>query len=415
MIGLIKKGLFYTFSVGTESLIAVTLLPILTSRLSPHDYGLWVILFSFSVFLRPALNLMFQDIIRMKFYNSSQQEILGVIKLSILVPRFLGTLISLLHFLIPIQLEQLLHFPSNHIWKVAIFAGLHGFYYLILALLQFEEKQANFLYQQIAQVVICIGTTLILLKLNIGWLSPLYARTFALTLNCGYGLYWIVKKYGNPFTTAIDENYLAHSILTGIKFLPVGLSAVIIPLTDRLVISHLQGVEETSYFGIGGLFSSAIIVVASGFIYAWQPILYKAMNSQSENTSIRYYSILYFLGLPITGILLSIVGIVVAPYLMRYDINLVRPYIIWLNVATVSECFYQHNYIILKGQQRTNMLSFLASVLIFLNLGLVYYFVQNLGGLGAAWGTAFSYLIMTIISGVLIILNKNKFSISKLV
>jgi O-antigen/teichoic acid export membrane protein len=403
MLALIKKGLFYTFSVGTESLIAVALLPILTSTLSPHDYGIWVILFSFAVFLRPALNLMFQDILRMKYFNSTPKEILGLIRISIILPSILGLILSVFSLIFSEQIEKILHFPSADIWKVALFSALHGFYYVILALLQFKEKPALFLTQQIIQCVITICATLIFLKLEIGWLSPLYARSLALLINSSLGFKWICQTFGNPLKTKIEGSYLKNYVSIGLQFLPVGLAPVIIPFVNRLIVSHLLGVEETSYFGIGALFSSGIIIVSTGFIYAWQPILYRELNSQKIDASIKYYSLTYFLLLPLAGFLLAILGIFIAPYIMKYDLALVRPYIIWLSVATVSECFYQHNYVYLKGLQRAKLLSYLACFLIILNTLMVYYFVENLGGLGAAWGTACTYLMLTVISGFFII------------
>ena len=84
---------------------------------------------------------------------------------------------------------------------------------------------------------------------------------------------------------------------------------------------------------------------------------------KKNNTQYLYILLMQFIGILINFIelifiectnvtlkliafILSIIGIFVAPYLMKYDVNLVKPYIIWLNVATVSECYYLHNYII---------------------------------------------------------------------
>lgn len=408
MFKLLTKGLIYSFSVGTEAIIAAALLPLLTARLAPADYALWVIYIALSGFLRPVLNLMFQDILRMRYYSISSADLLKLLKIALFLPLILAGLILAIAVIFSKELSVFFNFPASGFWAVLIFAVIHGYYYLLLALMQFKEKPGLFFQQQLGQTIITILLSFLFLQFENSWMAPALARILALLINCTVGFVWVQKNFGIILKAEIDKKYFYDFLKTGSRFLPVGLASVVVPLTDRLIVSHLVGMEQTSYFGIGALFSSAVLILSTGLIYAWQPLLYKSIQQKEDNPHIRLYALLYFLALPLGALLLALFGVFIAPYMMHYDSSEVKVYIYALTVAAVAEGYYQYIYVYLKGWQRTNAISIFSVLLIIINFIFVSYFVKLYGGIGAAYGTALSFFVILLTAAFFLIAKPGK-------
>ncbi len=399
MLALLQKAIYYTFSIGTEALIAAALLPILTARLVPADYGVWVLLIAYVSFFRPLLHLMLPDALRMKYFQYATKDIQGIITIGLLLPTAFATAIVFANLLSQNFLANSIGLSGRELALVLVFAVLHGFYYLVLALLQFKEKPRLFLAQQIIQTIITIGLTLILLQYEASWTAPLLARITALIINSLLGLLWIRSVYHHFWDIDSARRLSKNVISTGLRLLPAGLAVVIVPLSDRMLVTKLIGVQETSFLGIGALFSLVVSIFVSGLIHAWQPILYKQINNVESADNIDWYSRLFFIAIPVLGLILAFVGVTIAPLMMSYDLALIKPYIIVFSLVAVIDGYYQHNYIILKGLQKTNLLAILSVILIVSNIGFDLLLIPLHGGIGSAWGTVLAYVLITILSG----------------
>ncbi len=402
LLALIRKGIFYCFSIGTESLIAAALLPILTHRLPPEEYGMWILFVSLFAFLRPVLSLMLQDAVRMQYFDLSPESLREHLRAALFLPSLSLAFFLLLAFLFPGAVERLLSFPGEFFWTVLVTAYLHGVLILLLAVIQFRDRHRFFLFLQVIQTVLAISLTLLFLKIENHWQAPIYARIIAIFVCDVIGLLWLGRTLGNLFLTRLPRDKLRELIHVGLGLLPVGLVSVVVPLTDRLIVTRYSGAGETGYFGIGALFGMALLVLATGLIYAWQPVLFRAVQSGNEadlNTC-RRFSVAYFCFLPVAGVCAAFAAMFLAPYLVGYDVQTVRPYIAALTVAVCAECFYLHNHTMLLAYRRVREISFAAVSIMLVNALLCVLLVPRYGGMSAAWATAFTYVLATALTGV---------------
>ena len=144
------QSVFYAFANGIEALVPFLLAPILTRSLEPAEYGLWVLFVTYSTFLRPIIGLTSQDAIRMRFYDFDQEQLdqyTHTIFYIMMVTVCLGTIGV---FLFVDELAYISKFPAHWLVTIVIAAFLFEAFYTVLALHQFHERRASFMYTQIA-------------------------------------------------------------------------------------------------------------------------------------------------------------------------------------------------------------------------------------------------------------------------
>ena len=402
LFALFQKGLFYCFSVGTESLIAAAMLPILTRVLPPAEYGVWILFVALFSFMRPVLGLMLQDAIKINYFDFSPETLKAHFRAALILPTVLLLIFLALSFVAGQLIDDYLKFPGESFWIVLGVAYFQGILMLILAVMQFRERHGLYLSVQILQTVVAIGLTLLLLRFSSHWQAAAYARMTALFVCDVVGLVWLRRTIGPLFFFGSKHSSIAQLGKVGLRLMPVGLAGVLVPLTDRLVVARSFGTTETGYFGIGALFGTSLIVLATGLIYAWQPVLFRAIQTKNveDLRTCRAFSCCYFFLLPCAAVAMMFAAMLVAPYLMAYELAPVRPYIIALSIAVCCEGWYLHNYTLLMAHRQIRVILIGAILVMVTNAGLCVAFVSHFGALGAAWATALTYALATAATGI---------------
>jgi O-antigen/teichoic acid export membrane protein len=393
----IQKVLFYGFSLGIESLIALLLLPILSHSISPAEYGYWSIFIAVAGFLRPCVSMMLHEVIRMKFFRISEHEITSIVFLACTIPFLIVLLLFCFGSFTFHLIRNYVGFSEEAIGLVLIFSYLHGLFYFLLALFQFRERKLIFISLQVIQTVLSIFFTLLLLHYNYSWLSPVLGRIVALFFAVIFGLYHSSVHRIFSYLHMLTYRKVREFLFCGSSFILTGLSLVVIPLTDRVIVAHSEGPEATGYYGIASLFSMSLILYVNAFIFTWQPSLF-AYASGKNSSRVFFLSRIFFTSLPFFLLLALAASWIFLPFLISYDVSKVYPYIVNLCVATSIQGIYMHNYTILQAYQLTFEIAFISLVVVILNVLFDIMFVNSFGPLGAAWATALSFLVGFLLS-----------------
>ncbi len=402
VVPIARKALVYCVSMGAEAAIAAALLPVLTGHLSPEEYGIWVLFVALFTFARPVISLMLPDALRMNFFQLSEEQMRNSLSAAISVPTFVFLVTLAAVQLGSSFLGGLLAFPGDSLWIVLLVAYLHGLFYTFLALMQFKERHSLFLIIQLVQAFFAITLALWFVHLGLSWFGAAAARCIALIIADVCGLIWICRSFGNPFTLRVPRATMRELIRIGTSFLPVGICAVLVPLSNRVVIAHLVGPQETGYFGIAALFALAITIVVQGFIFAWQPLLFRSLQTgrQEKEQKFHSFSLAFYAALPAVAVLILGAALLIGPLLVKYDLRHITPYLVSLCVASCMQGYYLHNHTWLHALKQLRVLSWTALLIMPVNFLLSIALVQSYGGVGAAWATAVTYALATAGTGV---------------
>ena len=395
---LTKNSVFYTFANSIEAFSPFLLAIILTRTLIPDEYGVWVLFIALVTFLRPVVNLTIQDALRMHFYEMDDAQRARFIWSSLCLTTLCTAAVVAVTLAFSGPLSTALSFPAQWLVTVPLAAFLYAVFYFLLAYNQFAHNRRLFLALHVVQTTASLGIISYLVVGGWGWPGVVIGKIAGLGIGCIAGAYWLLRglKFADAFKQAPELGRLAKF---GMIYLPSGMGLVAIPLTDRLIVTHVLGLAENGLYGVAGLFGSAVFVVINGVVHAWMPWLFRSLPDWSAKRRQIVIVSLIFLGLlPAGGVVSYLVSSVFAPVIIGENFDSAFHLIPWAIAGTVSMGFFFHNQAYLHFKKAILPMSLSSFTCIVANAILSYYGAIHYGLVGVLAATIAAFLIAALIS-----------------
>ena len=407
MYNILKKiaghSLFYTLSNSIEAISPFLLAIILTRFLTVEEFGVWVLFIALVTFLRPVVNLTIQDALRMQFFEMDAAERARFVWSSLCLSTIGVTVLAVVALLLAAPLAIAFQFPAQWMVSIPIAAYLYATFYFLLAFNQFSDNRPRFLALHFVQT----GASLLLIGALVfsgwGWQGVVIGKIAGLVIGCTVGLFWLVADLGLGALTRHTPQ-LARLARFGLLYLPTGMGLVAIPLTDRLIITHVLGLAENGLYGVAALFGSAVFVVINGFLHAWMPWLFRALAEWPGNRrEIATVSGLFLILLPIGGVVATIVSEFFAPLLIGAAFTDAFAMIVWAIAGTVAMGYFYHNQAFLLYRKAVVPMSVSSVACIALNAVFSYYGALYYGVVGVLAATIGAFLVGAILSATFLL------------
>lgn len=207
----------------------------------------------------------------------------------------------------------------------------------------------------------------------------------------------VIWTQGKKF---INLKYWKYGLVFSLPLIPEALSIQIMNQSDKIMIQKMISNEAAGIFALATTISFIIWILEDSVWNAWIPWLY-AKISQGEEKEVAkpWTSVMHMFGI------LSWVIVMLAPEAIailgpaKY-----RP-AVWLIAPMVSGTlfrFYSYSYSALQNYyKRTQYVAAGTIGTMVLNVILNYVCILNFGYMAAAYTTAFSYIILLLVQGIL--------------
>ena len=403
-------SLFYSFANSVEALSPFFLAILLTRFLQPEDYGVWVLFLSLVGFLKPLVNLTIQDALKMQFYEMDREKLRVFVVSAFYISTAAALFLALPALLFGDTLAAWAKFPAAWLIAVVIATYLNANYYFFLAFNQFAEKRARFIILQFVQSLGGLLIIAVLVSLGWNWEGVILGKITGLALACLIGFAWLSHGLSLNFTGPSGEQ--VRSLMKfGLLYLPTGFGLVAVPLTDRLIISHVLGLGENGIYGVAALFGSALFVGINGFLHAWMPWLFKRLGELQDNyrKEVTVVSASFILLLPALGIFFYLVSILAAPFLIGPSFSTSFSLIPWAIAGTVAMGYFYHNQAFLHLRKAILPMSISSLTCIVMNAVLSYYGAVHYGVAGVLAATIGAFMTSAVISGLYMMMHYNVF------
>lgn len=399
-------SVFYSFANSIEALSPFILAIILTRLMLPEDYGIWVLFVSLVAFLRPVVNLTIQDALKMYFYEMDKGRLAAFVVSAFYLSLVSAVVLGALSVIFSDSLSALIKFPAAWIVSIVVTAFLFVNFYFILTYNQFAEKRSHFVTLQFVQSLIGFVAITLLVWLGWNWQGVVLGKMVGLLVACLVGVAWIAGDLKLDLR-AHNRDQIRDLVKFGLGYLPTGLGLVAVPLTDRLIISHVLGLGENGLYGVAALFGSALFVAINGFLHAWMPWLFQQLSKPSGNyrSEIFTVSVGFLLLLPVMGAVFYIVAVIAAPVLIGASFTGAFALIPWAVAGTVAMGYFYHNQAFLHFKKAVLPMSVSSLNCIVLNIVLSYYGAIHYGVAGVLAATIAAYMISAITSGLFIVMD----------
>src|SRR5262245_62111798 len=270
-----KHSAIYGVGGLIQRIVAVLLLPLYTRYLSPSDYGAIEALVALSAVIFALLRAGIQSsFFRFYFRAENDRERLTIVRTSFWFTMCASTIALAAGEIFAPQIAQLLYGAHEHVDLVrAAFVGLWATmnYDQLTALFRVEERSVSYSLASLANVVLTIGTTVLLVVvLDQGPLGVLVGN-FSGTL----AVYVVMLAYRRTqLGLEFDRPVFRNMIEWGMPLVPSVLALKAIDFADRFLLVRIKGQHELGLYAIGMRISAALLFVLAAFRTAWPAFAY---------------------------------------------------------------------------------------------------------------------------------------------
>jgi O-antigen/teichoic acid export membrane protein len=275
---LATTGAAYTAASILSKLIAVALLPLYTRYLTPADYGAAEILFAAVVAASIVIRFGVIEAV-LRFYYKAGEDPARVVATSFAALFWFGTAAALiaLPFAEPIS-EALLVRSAPDLTRIAIgglwVLTLHEY---LLTLFRLEERARAFFAVTIANVLVAIGLTVVLVvgedEGARGLLLGSYVSGAAFVLG-------LIAVHRRRLSLRIERPLLRRMLRFGLPTMPAELSLYALNFVDRIIIVRMVGLAEAGLYSLAIKFAQGVNVLVRGFQLAWPPLAYSIRDDE---------------------------------------------------------------------------------------------------------------------------------------
>ena len=392
----------YTVTSIINMAIPFLLLPVLTRYMSPSDYGIVAMFGVLVSFVSPFTGLSVQGAVQRQYYEREHVHLPTYIANCLLILVVSSTLAFLLLFIFAEPISKVSSFPENWMWIVVI-VPISGFINsIIVALWQVRIKPYTIGKYQIAQTLLNIGLSLLLVvSLGMAWEGRIEAQLITAVIFTFIG-FVILKKEG-WLKFKFNKQYIRNALCFGVPLVPHALGGVIMTMTDRFFITSMVGLEATGLYAVGYMFGMIICFVESSFNQAYVPWLYERLKNNDDQVKRNIVKVTYVYFLCI--ILLALSVSLIAPWFLTFFVGEkfagAHVYVFWIAIGYAFSGMYKMvaNYIFFA--EKTHILAWSTLFCGGLNIMFNYILIKRNGAIGAAQSMCLTFLIFFVMTWVL--------------
>ncbi len=384
-----KNSVFYTVMNTVEALVPLLLVPLLTRRITPSEYGYITLYVSYVGVLVPCIGLKLDDYVRMHFFENDAQGRHALLSKSLCLVSLVGLFGLGACMAWQRELSAWLSFPASWLWVIVASAFSLSLFRLLLAFNQFMDNKRCFLGLHLAYTGASLAMIVGLLLTGQGWISYPLGKVLGALLALVAGIFLFVPGFRlHRFSFSSLKPLLSF----GLVYLPAGISLVAGGLIDRVLVAHRLGTEATGFYGVAALFGSALWLPILGFHHAWQPWLFRQLSDlQQHGRAIRRVSLCYIVGLPAFGVIVAAMSWWMAPLLIGEQYRSAFHLIPWAVATMILQGSFMHCQAFFHFYKATRVLSVGSMIFIAINLVLTIVLLKSHGLPGVFLATILAY------------------------
>ena len=389
---LMKNTMILSIGQVVPKLIAIFVLPLLTTYLTKRDYGLYELTISVASFCIPLLSVQIQQGV-FRFLIDKDNE-----KKTIITSSFIFVLIMFFVSSIPIVIAWSIY--THDVLLGMLFFGSYLAEVLLTWVGQVTRGLGGNIVYSIAyiiySVVFIIGLLFFLLCAG-----TLTAKHVAAAMICAYLLSFIYVMYKTKIAEYISLYAIRKDTL---KMLlgysaPMVISSValwVVNLSDRFFVSGYLGIEMTAVYSVANRIPNLFNYMYNIFNLAWTENTSKLTADEKKN---GYYTV-FFKDFYQVMVGMMLVLISVSPLLFAILINSqyadAYGLMSWLYVGVFFSSLVAFFGSIYVGEKRTKDVGVSSAVGAVINVGVNLLLMKQFGVIVAAVSTIVSYFIICV-------------------
>ncbi|HUG64852.1 MAG TPA: oligosaccharide flippase family protein [Gaiellaceae bacterium] len=288
-----KHSAIYGLGGLVSRILAVLLLPLYTRYLSPSDYGKVETLIALTTVIGIALRMGIHSAFFRFYFDSPEPEARRlVLRTSFWFTMAMATTGLIGGLLLAAPIADVLFGSSDDaelvmLAFVGLWAGMN--YEQLTSLFRVEERSTAFVTASLANILLTIGATLLLVvALDKGPLGVIVGNFTGTLIVYAVLIGYRREQLGLQF----DRSLLREMNRFGVPLLPTALFLWVTNFSDRLFLVRLADTTEVGLYSVGVRIASAMVLLLTAFRLAWPAFAY-SIDDDSEARRTYAYVLTY--------------------------------------------------------------------------------------------------------------------------
>ena len=382
------RAAWFLASNVTNAGISFLTMIFLARILSPIEYGVLAIFFTFNTVLTSLMTMSLDGSVSVAYFKRTTEELRLHVSSSIAIIAIIFIGSTLLVTFFAIHLASWFHLTIKWLLLGLACAAAQAIINIKLSLWMVKGAAIRYAIFQIAQsVMLACLTFAMIFDLAMNWESRAWALVITTFLFFCGSVFMMVKDGECSRSISISEMRLA--LRFGVPLIPHTCGALLFTSADRFVVNGVLGPATTGLYQLAAQIGSIVMVGTDSINKAFSPWLYRHLSSATDTTRrfIVKLTYLYFFAAITVSALFFIVPWNIASFFggeSYSEAGVLVPFFI-LGHCIGGMYFMVVNYIFYTG--RTGLLSAATMISGVIGLAAIFGLVGHVGVIGA--GIAF--------------------------
>jgi O-antigen/teichoic acid export membrane protein len=403
---LTKSFLIYTGVSFLSAAIPFFLLPVLTTHLSNKDYGI-ITLFSTTVsFVLPFISVGIPQLIGVDYFKKEEKDFKKEFATSIFFILVFAALALLIFYLFQHQIKSALKFESNFLFFIPLVCVGATFVEILYVLYRSKENVTEYSVLSIVQTLLETFITLFLiLVLFYKWEGRILST---IAISIFFIVFSLIKFYKwKLIPQKIDYHQIRSILIFGFPLIFERLRTFVLNSSDKYFVAKIVDVENLGIYSVATSVSMLILVFVNSLYIAYSPFLFKTLESGKDYNKIVKMIYVLIAATLIATIGLSLTSGFIFKHFLGKDFQNGQPYVFWLSIGYFFWGINAYFQAIILYKKKTFNLLIISVVGLVINLILNYILINKYQTIGAAYSTAITYFLMSILT-VIVATNTQK-------
>lgn len=382
----VRRSIFiYACAFAVAGATPFLLLPILTTRLSPAQFGEVTSFLVLTALLANLAGLSAHGFVSVRFFKSTASQFRVLVSSAITALGATHALAALVVTLLFPLLADALGLPLGFTLLAALAALFLNLNLIFLAIFQSSGQPTRYLQARVVQglfeFALCVGL-IYLVAADAG--SRIYSYVVAITASALLGLYYCIRS--GQVGASVERTALRNLVLFGVPMMPHIVAGTAITYMDRLLVSSLLGKESLGIYMVALQVGMGMIALIEPLNKALAPWLFERLSKgppEVRHMIVRRTYQLY-LALAVVGVLVASLAHVFFDLLIGEKFAAARSLIPWMVAGFVLQGMYYSVVNYMFYAEKTGRLSLVTGSTAVVGCAISYALTSAYGLHGAA-------------------------------
>ena len=399
---LVRSSGAYALGNVLNRSVPFLLIPVLTRYLSPADFGVAAMYLLAMGVVGPLVGFSTDAAAARRYFDRDTIDFPNYVANCLLIWGATAVLAGVV--IVPLSglIGSWLAIPQEWVWTLVLAAAARYIISVVLALWQMRQRIKEYVAYSLAQTVTALGlSVLLIVGLGFGWQGRVLGEIVGLAVLGVVGLAVLFR--GGWVRGGINAGHLSHAVRYGGGLVPHIYGGLLIIATDRLLITHMIGVDATGLYVVGVQIAMIIGVLEHSFNQAWAPWLFGVLKRDDPVELRKVTRITRVYNVSIIVLALGLAA--AAPWLLGFfvgpEFRGATQFVLWLALGNAFGGMYKMVANQIYYANKTHWLAGITFATGVSNVAFSYLLISANGAVGAAQATALAMLISYLLTAML--------------